>query len=102
MPPSRVPFWPRPARTDREGRFTLRGVDRSQILDVQVRDDRFAIDWIQIGAAAEKDAHATISPSGEVVLSPPPAQICEGRITYAAFTPPRPMRKEFSRSPTWI
>ncbi len=35
MPPSQVPFWPQPRTTDREGRFTLRGVDRSQMLNVQ-------------------------------------------------------------------
>ncbi len=81
-PPSQLPFWPKPATTDRDGRFTLRGVDRSQILNVQVRDDRFAIDWIQIGLAGEKDAHATLSPSGEVTLSPPPARIFQGKITY--------------------
>ena len=81
MPPSQLPFWPQPVTTDDEGRFTLRGVDRSQILYVQVRDDRFAIDWLQIGLAGEKDAHVAISPSEDVVLSPPPAQIFEGKIT---------------------
>ena len=81
-PPSQLPFWPQPVTTDHEGRFTLRGVDRSQILNVQVRDDRFAIDWIQIGLKGEKDTHVTIGPSGEIILSPPPARIFEGTITY--------------------
>jgi beta-lactamase regulating signal transducer with metallopeptidase domain len=85
-PPSQVPFWPKPATTDRDGRFTLRGVDRSQILNVQVRDDRFAINWFQIGEAGEKDpeheGRVKVSSSGEVTLSPPPARIFEGRVTY--------------------
>ncbi len=84
-PPSPLPFWPRSAPTDGEGRFALRGVDRSQILLVQVRDERFSIDWIQIGATpgkGGKDARTTISPTGEVALSPMPARIFEGKITY--------------------
>jgi beta-lactamase regulating signal transducer with metallopeptidase domain len=81
-PPSQLPFWPKPVMTDAEGRFTLRGVDRSGILSVQVRDDRFAIDWRQIGLAGEKDAHVAVSPAGEVTLSPPPARIFEGKISY--------------------
>ncbi len=82
LPPLRLPLWPRSATTDGEGRFTLRGVDRSGLLNVQVRDDRFAIDWIRLGKAGEKDAHVSESPSGEVTIAPPPARIYEGAITY--------------------
>jgi beta-lactamase regulating signal transducer with metallopeptidase domain/protocatechuate 3,4-dioxygenase beta subunit len=83
-PPSQLPFWPKSVTADAEGRFTLRGVDRSGILNVQVRDDRFGIDWLHIGQASEKDAntHVKLSPSGEVTLSPPPARFFEGTITY--------------------
>ena len=81
-PPSQLPFWPRPVTTDREGRFTLRGVDRSQILNVQVRDGRFAIDWMHIGLRGGKDTHVATGPAGEVILSPPPARIFAGKITY--------------------
>jgi beta-lactamase regulating signal transducer with metallopeptidase domain/protocatechuate 3,4-dioxygenase beta subunit len=81
-PPSQLPFWPRPVVTDREGHFTLRGVDRNGILNVQVRDDRFTIEWMHIGKASEKAAHVTEGPSGELTLAPPPARIFEGRITY--------------------
>ena len=81
-PPSQLPFWPKPATTDADGRFTLRGVDRSQILNVQVRDDRFAIDWLQIGRAGEKDPHVTVNSAGEVPLSPQPARIFQGQISH--------------------
>ena len=81
-PPSQLPFWPKPMTTDRDGRFTLRGVDRSQILHLQVRDDRFALDRVHVGEANGKDARVTVSPSGEVTISPQPARIFEGTITY--------------------
>jgi hypothetical protein len=37
---------------------------------------------MQLGAAGEKDAHVTVDPSGEVTLSPPPARVFKGTITY--------------------
>ena len=82
MPPSALPFWPKPATTDREGRFTLRGVDRSQVLNVMVCDDHFASYRFFLGKVGRKEVHATVTPSGEVILTPPPARIFEGRITY--------------------
>ena len=57
--------------TDREGRFTLRGVDPRHVLNLMVRDDRFASYRFFLGEAIRADARATFGPSGEVTLTAP-------------------------------
>lgn len=80
--PSQRPFWPKPITTDRQGRFTLRGVDRSQVVTVQLCDERFASDQYLLAPADKIGKHVKVSPSGEVTLSPAPARVFEGEITY--------------------
>jgi beta-lactamase regulating signal transducer with metallopeptidase domain/protocatechuate 3,4-dioxygenase beta subunit len=82
-PPSQIPFWPKPVTTDKDGRFTLRGIDRDQAVSLQVLDDRFAIDWMYISPSDMVDERVQVGPSGEVTLMPSPARIFEGEITYA-------------------
>jgi RNA polymerase sigma factor (sigma-70 family) len=68
------PFWPEPMRTDAQGRFLLRGVDRTVRGTIEARDDRFAPHELEF----QPDSS---SPTGEITLSVAPAQILEGRVT---------------------
>jgi beta-lactamase regulating signal transducer with metallopeptidase domain/protocatechuate 3,4-dioxygenase beta subunit len=81
-PPKQMPFWPGPVTTDQNGRFTLRGVNCDQGVKVQILDDRFARDWIEIKPSAE-------SPDA-VTLSPPPAQIIAGEVICQDTNRPMP------------
>jgi RNA polymerase sigma factor (sigma-70 family) len=72
----RLPLWPQPATTDERGRFEIRGVNRSAGVILTVRDSRFAQHSLAVPVEPRgKD--------GEVSFSLPPAQVLEGRVTYA-------------------
>jgi hypothetical protein len=79
-----VSFWPKPVKTDLQGRFTLRGVDRNQRVSVGLRDERFAKEGFVIAPANQRGARVSLDASGELVLSPAPARaatVFEGKIT---------------------
>ena len=53
-----LPAWPRPATTDAEGRFTLRGIGRGLRAELGIHDPRFARADVQV----DTDADAGRSP----------------------------------------
>jgi hypothetical protein len=70
------PGWPRPATTNSEGRFNLRGVGREVRVALTVHHPQFALQTIEVvtdGTAESKSITATVVP----------AQILTGRVTYA-------------------
>lgn len=81
-------FWPKPVKTDRQGYFTLRGVDCNRAVHVQVDDERFAFTdyWIapvdEVSKWDNVRNRVRVSSSGDVTLALPPSRICEGSITY--------------------
>ena len=70
------PGWPKPATTDAEGRFTIRGIGRNLLARLIVRDPRYAQQDFQI----ETDGNLE---SKQLTLALQPAQIITGRVTYA-------------------
>ena len=70
------PGWPKPATTDSDGRFTIRGLGRGCEIQLGITDQRFARQMIEIptnDAAGDRVAKATLQP----------AQIISGRVTLA-------------------
>jgi RNA polymerase sigma factor (sigma-70 family) len=74
--PELLPLWPQPVTTDAQGRFELRGVNRDSGVFATVRDPRFAL--ANFALPPEKKGK-----DGEVSLTLTPAQVIEGRLTYA-------------------
>ena len=71
-----LPAWPKPATTNAEGRFTLRGVGRDLRVSLTTHHPRFALQTIEVvtdGTSESKSLTATLVP----------AQILTGRVTYA-------------------
>jgi hypothetical protein len=82
-PPAKLPFWPAAVTTDRQGRFTFRGVPQNQGLGLQVRDPRYAVQALDVRARpGEKPAEVTL------VLAQ--ARVLEGRVTDADTGKPLP------------
>jgi hypothetical protein len=70
------PGWPKPATTNPEGRFTLRGLGREFRVFLSVHHPRFALQTIEVvtdGTSESKSVTATLAP----------AQILTGRVTFA-------------------
>jgi hypothetical protein len=70
------PAWPRPATTDAEGRFTVRGVGQNLHVTLGVRDPRFARQRILVDTDDQAE-----SKTGTAALAPP--QIVNVRVTCA-------------------
>jgi RNA polymerase sigma factor (sigma-70 family) len=70
-------LWPGPATTDEEGHFAFRGVGRSMSLTLQIHDDRFAFQSLELGDTSDREQAAKF----DKVLEP--ARVLEGRVTYA-------------------
>lgn len=70
---SRLPFWPQPLKTDAQGRFTIRGLDRTQPIGLRVLHERFADQKVEI-KSQDKDSDE------EVALALVPAQVIEGTV----------------------
>jgi protocatechuate 3,4-dioxygenase beta subunit len=47
-PPAGMPFWPQATTTDKEGRFTLRGMPQGQGVGLLIRDSRFAVQALNV------------------------------------------------------
>ena len=71
-----LPAWPRPATTDAEGRFTVRGVGRGLRVLLTIDDPRFARQMIKVDTDS-------ISNSKPVVLAVEPARTIIGRVLAA-------------------
>jgi RNA polymerase sigma factor (sigma-70 family) len=57
-----LPFWPAPATTDDQGRFTLRGLNRQLAVTARVHSDRFALHDLRLGAGQKEEATAALVP----------------------------------------
>lgn len=78
-----VPAWPMPAKTDAEGRFTMRGVGRDLYAALAAHHPRFALQQVEIqtdGAPGPKAINAALAP----------AQIVNVRVTRADTGQPVP------------
>jgi beta-lactamase regulating signal transducer with metallopeptidase domain len=81
VPPEGLPFWPGPITTDDQGRFTIRGIGRGQEVGLLVRDERFAVQALEL-KSPEKDK------PGEMTLVLTPARVVEGTVTEAGSGKP--------------
>ncbi len=72
-PPVPLPGWPNPVTTDDEGYFTLHGIGPHTQTYLQVRDVRFATQWLTLSTGMTEKAEAT-------VLRALPPRVLEGRI----------------------
>jgi protocatechuate 3,4-dioxygenase beta subunit len=77
------PAWPRPAISDADGRFTVRGVGKGLRASLSVHHPQFALESIDV---VTDDASKTKS----VTAALPPAQIINVRVTYADTGAPAP------------
>ena len=71
-----LPAWPKPATTDANGRFELRGVGRRLQAQLNIIDSRFALQTIEV-----KTDDAPVAKAVEIVVQP--AKRFNGRVTYA-------------------
>jgi RNA polymerase sigma factor (sigma-70 family) len=66
-------LWPKPVVTDAKGRFHVRGFGKGQVIDLQIEDDRFALQALTLNAdnAAQKEFRQSLAAPqkfvGEVV-----------------------------------
>jgi protocatechuate 3,4-dioxygenase beta subunit len=81
--PNDFPAWPRPVRTDAEGRFTVRGVGRNLRVSLTARHPRFALQRFEV----ETDSNAESKP---LKFALEPAKVITGRVTYADTGKPVP------------
>jgi len=75
-PRNNFPAWPKPAISDAEGRFTIRGAGRDLQVILMIDDPRFARQRIKIDTDGASE-------SKPVTLALEPARIIRGRITDA-------------------
>jgi RNA polymerase sigma factor (sigma-70 family) len=78
-----LPAWPRPAITDAEGRFTVRGIGRDLRALLIAEDPRFARQRIVVDTDGGTEAK-------KVTMALEPAKIFIGRVTYADTGRPVP------------
>jgi RNA polymerase sigma factor (sigma-70 family) len=90
--PKGLSVWPETVTTDDQGRFVLRGVGRDQGVGLQVRDERFALQSLDIPPQG-KDK------TSEVPLVAQPQRILEGTVTDAASGRPLPNARLHVRAP---
>ncbi len=75
--PADLPAWPRPATTDADGRFTIRGVGRGIRIGLSIDDPRFARQRrVEVDTNGDSDTK-------NVTMAVEPARIINGRVTYA-------------------
>ncbi len=81
--PNDLPAWPRPATTDADGRFTIRGAGRDLRVGLVIDDPRFA---------RQKVLSIPMDPRTikNVTMAVEPARIITGRVTYADTGKPAP------------
>ncbi len=83
--PSEVRAWPRPAKTDDQGRLLLSGIGRDAPISLLVRDPRYAREDLYIPPASQAAPR-----DKETTLALEPARIIEGRVLAADTGKPIP------------
>jgi RNA polymerase sigma factor (sigma-70 family) len=78
-----IPAWPKPAKTDTEGRFSIHGVGRNVDVWLSIIDPRFALQRIELATDESPDEKV-------VSRTLQPAKIFTGRVTYADTGKPVP------------
>jgi RNA polymerase sigma factor (sigma-70 family) len=111
--PTKLSVWPGAATTDKDGRFTLRGLPRDASVTLQMDGDRFAVQSLHINpdkleqvllrqnrmTGGEKGSPALeLKPAApgkplELAWSLTPAHILEGAVTYADTGKPVPQSR---------
>jgi hypothetical protein len=81
--PQGIPVWPRPVKTDQEGRIALAGIGRGAPVGLRVRDLRYAQQDLHIDPAQTAAAK-------ETTIALEQAQIIEGRVLAADTGRPIP------------
>ncbi len=81
--PNGLPAWPRPAITDPDGRFSIRGAGRGIRVGLEINDPRFARLRVDVDTNDAPD-------SKNVTFAVEPARIIVGRVTYADTGGPAP------------
>src|SRR5262249_55938523 len=74
-PPEGLPCWPKSAITDKEGRFSLKGMAHVWQATIQVRDDRFAVQNLSLKPGEKGQPQ-------EITLALHPARVIDGTVTY--------------------
>ena len=82
-PPTEIRAWPRPAKTDSQGKLVLSGIGSGLSVNLIVNDDRFAQQYLQL----QTDS---LGASKEISLALQPARIIEGRVLAADTLLPIP------------
>ena len=81
--PATLPAWPRPATSDAEGRFAIRGVGRGLRARLAIDDPRFA----RLGL--DVDTNELVD-TKNLKIAVEPARVITGRMTYADTGEPAP------------
>jgi RNA polymerase sigma factor (sigma-70 family) len=79
-PPQGLPPWPGPVVTDDRGGFAIQGVGAGHVVTLEVRDDRFARQHIEVPAGGKADVSFSLSPARRLI----------GRVIYADTRQPVP------------
>jgi hypothetical protein len=77
------PLWPQPVISDAQGYFTIRGVGRGQGVGLQIHDERFALQVLDV--PAEKTSSSEV-----ILLAVAPARTLEGTVVEADRGKPIP------------
>ncbi|HEV3115466.1 MAG TPA: sigma-70 family RNA polymerase sigma factor [Gemmataceae bacterium] len=80
MPPQGLPPWPKPVITDDQGGFAIHGVAAGHVVILEVRDDRFARQLVEVHAGGNADRSFSLTPARRLV----------GRVLYADTRQPVP------------
>jgi hypothetical protein len=74
--PLDLPLWPGAVTTDDQGRFAVRGIGRDMSVTLLVRDDRFALQSLELPDTGKPEQTEKFTQTLE------PARVLEGRVTY--------------------
>ena len=81
--PGNLPAWPRPVKSDADGRFTIHGAGRNIRVGISIDHPRFARQRTHIDTDGSSE-------SKNVTMAVEPARIFSGRVTYADTGEPAP------------
>ena len=92
-PPQGIRVWPRPVKTDDQGRIALPGIGESALVGLRVSDRRYARQDLVVDPAKA-------APNGETTIALEPARLIEGRV-LAADTG-QPIKNAVVSASAWV